>query len=85
MKGAGSVSPLSALALFSATLYCQGPSSCQSTRHITIHSAFVMRACRLRTETDRSLLRLWCEIALTASLVLYKALFMSMSVLYRLT
>lgn len=73
MKAAGSVSPLSALTLISATLYWQGPSSCQSTLHITIYSALVMLACCPRTETDRTAPRSWCKIALTASLILYKA------------
>lgn len=60
--------------LISATSYWQGPSSCQSTLHITIHSAPVRRACSSpRTETERAALRSRCEMALTASLVLHKA------------
>lgn len=73
MEAAGSVSPLSTLTLISATLYWQGPSSCQSTLHITIHSALVMRARRPHTEPDRTAMRSQCEIALTASLILRKA------------
>lgn len=60
--------------LISATSYWQGPSSCQSTLHITIHSALVRRACSSpRGEPERTALRSRCEMALTASLVLHKA------------